>query len=86
MTNQAPTANPTPTQILEARFEAVKVVLAVAQRVLLDDYERSIIVPSIMLSLKGLQEDYARLTAGDEASEVAGDEGDESAEASEADA
>lgn len=64
MSNQQPSAK----QILEARFEAVKVVLAVAERILLTDYERNIIIQSALLAAKGLQEEYQRETeASDEA-------------------
>ena len=57
------TEAPTPSQILEARFEAAKVVLAVAERVLLNDYERQIIIQATVLSLQGLQEEYKRINA-----------------------
>jgi hypothetical protein len=67
---QTEASSPTPNQILEARFEAVKVVLSVAERVLLADYERSIIIQAALMSAKGLQEEYKRANgAGDEATE-----------------
>lgn len=54
--------NPQPSnkQILEARFESVKVVLAVAERILLNEYERNIVIQSALLAAKGLQEEYQR--------------------------
>ena len=55
--NQAPTPN----QLLNARFEAVKTVIAVAERILLNDYERQIILQSCLLSAQGLQDEYKRL-------------------------
>ena len=61
MTMSNPAAAPTPSQVLEARFEAVKVVLAVAERVLLNEYERQIIIQAAILSAQGLQAEYKRL-------------------------
>jgi len=60
---------PTEEQIVEARFEAVKVVTAVAERVLLNPYERQIIIQACALSLQGLQAEYARITGSGDNSE-----------------
>jgi hypothetical protein len=76
MSNQSPSTK----QILEARFEAVKVVLAVAERVLLSEYERNIVIQSALLAAKGLQEEYQREVGAAEAPESADESADESAE------
>lgn len=60
---------PTEDQIVEARFEAVKVVTAVAERVLLNPYERQIIIQACALALQGLQAEYARITGSGDNSE-----------------
>ena len=57
---------PTPEQIVVARFEAVKVATAVAERVLLDNYERQIIIQACALALQTLQQEHQRLTAQSE--------------------
>jgi hypothetical protein len=74
---------PTPSQMLTARFENVKIVLAVAERLLLNDYERQVIIQSCLLAAQGLQDEYKRLneTADpvDSDSEEAADTGAEEA-------
>ena len=69
---------PTPEQIIVARFEAVKVATAVAERVLLHDYERQVIINSCVLALQTLKQEHERLVAGDDNAEaVVADEDDE---------
>ena len=73
---------PTEEQVVVARFEAVKVATAVAERVLLNPYERNIIVQACALALQGLQSEYARITREqDEAVEITFDGSDEELDA-----
>tara|TARA_Y100000310_G_C20698303_1_gene827289 strand:- start:774 stop:1046 length:273 start_codon:yes stop_codon:yes gene_type:complete len=57
------TVTPTPEQEVVARFEATKIVTAVAERVLLNKYERQIVLQGCFLALQTLKTDYERLTA-----------------------
>lgn len=59
--SQSEQTQPTPNQMLTARFENVKIVLAVAERVLLNDYERQVIIQSCLLAAQGLQDEYKRI-------------------------
>lgn len=54
---------PTEEQIVVARFEATKVVTAVAERVLLHNYERQIIIQACALALQTLKQEHERLTS-----------------------
>ena len=59
--SQSEQPQPTPNQMLTARFENVKIVLAVAERLLLNDYERQVIIQSCLLAAQGLQDEYKRI-------------------------
>ena len=62
MTTQSKVSNPQTDEVV-ARFEAIKVVIAVAERVLLNEYERNIIISSALVCTTALQAEYKRLTA-----------------------
>jgi len=70
---------PTDEQIIVARFEAVKVATAVAERVLLHDYERQVIVNACVLALQTLKQEHDRLVGGALPSEEASEEVSEEA-------
>ena len=73
MEKKMPTENnqPTQEQILASRFEAVKVVTAVAERVLLSEYERQIIINSCVLSLQTIKQEFDRVSSTTEQEGVA---------------
>lgn len=75
--SQSEQTQPTPSQMLTARFENVKIVLAVAERVLLNDYERQVIIQSCLLAAQGLQDEYKRITEPAEPVEFDLDDEDE---------
>lgn len=49
-------------QVVE-RFEAIKVLIAVAERVLMNEYERNIIISSALVCTNALQAEYKRLNS-----------------------